>query len=85
MIDQKPSHRLRPKRQAMGTSLPFHGPIVLKPYPRLMNERRRLKRVIPPLAPQISASDTSQLAVDQRKELARRSGVLGGHRSSPKP
>ena len=85
MIDQEPSHRLRPKRQAMGSSLPFQGPIVLKPYPRLVDERRRLQRVIPPFAPQISARDAAQLAVDQRKQLARRSGALGGHGSLPKP
>jgi len=79
VIDEKAPHRLRAERQAMGPSLPFHVPIVLKAQPRLMDERRRLKRMIPPLPSQVPTCHAAQFAVNQRKKLARRIGTLGGH------
>ena len=74
VIDEQPAHRLRAEREAVRASLPLAAAFVLKPQPRLVDERRRLQRVIAPLAREISAGDAAQLAVDQRKQLVRRTG-----------
>jgi len=67
VVDEQPAHRLRAKGEAMGPSLPVDAAIVSQPQPGLVDERRRLKRVIPPLAPEISARHVPQLAVNHGK------------------
>src|SRR5882762_1673888 len=79
VIDQQPAHRLRGQRQAMRSSLPLRPMLVLQPEPGLVDERRRLKRVIPPLAPEIPPRDATQLAVDDWKDLRCRRRTLRRH------
>jgi hypothetical protein len=80
VIDEEPPHRLRPEREPMGPPLPLDTAIVLEAKPRLVNERRRLQRVILPLASQIAACYAAQFAVDHRKELAGRRRAFRLHR-----
>jgi len=69
VIDQQPSHRDGAECEAVRSPLHVGSPVVLQPEPGLMDERRRLQRVIPPFTLQITAGDTSQLSVNLGKEL----------------
>ena len=51
--------------------------LVLKSYPRLVDERRRLKGVVSPLFAEISTGNLTQLAVNHRKELVGRLRIFG--------
>jgi hypothetical protein len=64
VIDQQPPHRLRSKREAMSSTLPFIAAIVLKAHPGLVNQRRWLKRMVPTFPAQIAARHTAQFTVD---------------------
>src|SRR5688572_2375041 len=79
VIDEQPSHRLRAERQSMRAPLPVLSALVLHAQPGLVDERRRLQRVIAPLLGQVPAGDAAQLAVDEREELGGWSRAFGGH------
>jgi len=79
MIDEQSTHCLRAERKPVSAPFPFTPAVVLKPQPRLMDQRCWLQGVIPPFAAEVSAGDVTQFAVDHRKKRVWRSGILAGH------
>jgi hypothetical protein len=76
MVDEQPPHRLRSEREAVGATLPLVAALLLQAQPRLVDERRWLERVVSALTRQISAGYATQFAVNERKELSRRTRTL---------
>jgi hypothetical protein len=76
MVDQKPPHCLCSEREAVRATLPLVAALLLQAQPGLVDERGWLERVVSAFARQISARDATQFAVDERKELGRRTRTL---------
>ena len=56
-------------RELIGFRVEVAAPLIAQAEPRLVDERRRLQRVLRALAPEIVAGDFAQLAVDEGKQL----------------
>ena len=77
VVDENPAHRLRRDPEEVRAVLPPDVALLDELHKRLVDQRRRLERVVLALAPQVARGAASQLAVDQREELVERVLLAG--------
>src|SRR5262249_8366805 len=59
----------------MGAILPWHAADIDQAEKRLIDQRRRLQRVIATLATHVAGGDAAKLGIHERRELLQRGGV----------
>jgi hypothetical protein len=67
VVHQDPTHYLSSDTEEVCTVLPFYVALVDQLHVSLMNQRRRLQRVVSSLAAQIAPRQPTQFIVDVRK------------------
>src|SRR5262245_56500842 len=75
MVNEDSAHRVRGHAEKMCSILPTHMALVDEPKVDLMDERRRLKRVVYALTSKLAGRDAPELVIDERQQLFERSGV----------
>jgi hypothetical protein len=81
VIHQNPSHHLRRDAKEVRAILPRDAPLAHEPDVRLMDESRRLERVVSTLASEITHGLLAKFSIHQRKQLAPRLDVPASPRA----
>ena len=72
MIHKNSPNGLRAHGKEMRPSLPIHSRLIDQPQIRFVNQRRRLKGMVPPLVFQMPRRQRPELVINQRHQLRRR-------------
>ena len=75
VIDQDPAHDLCRDAKEVCSILPVDLALVDEPEVDLVDERRRLQRVVSSLAPKLARGRPAELSVDEREQLIERSPI----------
>ena len=75
VIDQDPAHDLCRDAKKVCPILPVDLALIDEPQVDLVNERRRLQRVVSPLAPKLARGRPAELGVDEREQQIERSPI----------
>jgi hypothetical protein len=75
MVDENAAHRLCGHAEEVRSILPVDLALIDETQVDLVDERRRLQRVIHALASELTGSDAAQLGIQERQELVERGGV----------
>jgi hypothetical protein len=75
VIDQDPAHDLCRDAKKVGSMVPVDLALVDEPEVDLVNERRRLQRVVSPLASKLARGRPAELSVDEREQQIERSPI----------
>ena len=75
VVDQDPAHDLCRDAEEVRPILPVHLALVDEPDVDLVNERRRLKGVVSPLAAKLARGRAAKLCVNEREQLIERSPI----------
>src|SRR5262249_23395901 len=75
MVDEDSAHRLRGHAEKMCSILPTDLALVDESQVDLMDQRRRLQRVVYALTSKLARRDAPELVVDERQQLLERSCV----------
>ena len=79
-IDEDAAHHLRRDAEELTAVLPRRAALVDEFQVRLVHERRRLQRVIPPFPAHVGARAPPQISIDERQKLLECSLVAAGPR-----
>jgi hypothetical protein len=72
VIDQDPSHDLRRDTIEMRSIVPIDLALADEPHVHLMNQCRRLQRVVGPLVPELPRRHAPELGVDHGQQFGER-------------
>jgi len=75
MVDENPPHHLRGDAKKVRATLPVDVALFDKTQVRLVDERGGLEGVTVPLTVQLTRSDATQLAVDERQQAIERGPI----------
>jgi hypothetical protein len=75
VVDEDAAHDLRRDTKEVRAILPIDLALVDEPEVRLMNQGRRLQRVVRTLAPKLACGHPAKLRVDEWQQLTERSPV----------
>ena len=78
VVHQDPPHHLRGDAVEVAAVLPGDAVLAGQAHERLVDQRRRLQRVIHALVPQVAGGAVPQLVVDQRHQLVAGAHVTAG-------
>jgi hypothetical protein len=68
VIDEHPAHHARRQCQEVRAALPVDIPLTEQPQVRFVDERRRLKSVVPPFSAKMGGGAAPEILVHQRQE-----------------
>ena len=75
VIHENPAHHLRGDAEEMSPIPPIDVPLVNQPKVDLVDQCRRLKRVANTFGAKLTRSDSTQLRINERKQLVQRVGI----------